>query len=243
MVTSAVILAAGLGSRLKEKTSHMPKGFLQVGSQSLIERSVMCLLEHGISEILIGTGYLDQVYEQFAQAYPQIQCIKNADYACTGSMHTLQNMRQRIHQDFLLLESDLLYESAAISHLLNDARQDLILASGETHSNDEVFIQCDSHSQLVNMSKKPGLLTSIDAELVGITKISLERFRHLCEIYDSQDDPGIDYEYILVQSSRVKPITVKKINTLVWCEIDDDKHLARAENDILPKLQKPRAQQ
>ena len=78
MTKSAVILAAGLGSRLKERTKLQPKGFLEVEGISLIQRSVDNLLKSGIEKIYIGTGYLSEVYEEYALGYSQIFCIKRS---------------------------------------------------------------------------------------------------------------------------------------------------------------------
>lgn len=55
MVDTAVIVAAGLGMRLKDRTKYKPKGFLVIGEKTLIERSVENLLEFGIKNIIIGT--------------------------------------------------------------------------------------------------------------------------------------------------------------------------------------------
>lgn len=237
MTKIAVILAAGFGSRLKEKTKLKPKGFLEIEKLSLIERSLEKLFLSGIKKVFLGTGYLSEVYEDFAKKYEgKVEIIKNEDFASSGSMLTLYTLRKVIKEDFLLLESDLLYEIAALKYLLEDDRKDIILASGKTNSNDEVYIQADEKHFLQNMSKKKDNLSSIYAELVGITKISYERFQDLCKIFEKLQDKKIDYEYILVHSSKDNPYYVKKIDSLLWCEIDDENHLFRALNNIYPKI-------
>ena len=236
MVKTAVILAAGFGSRLKEKTKDKPKGFLQIEGLSLIEQSINNLLKAGIENIFIGTGYLSEVYDEFAKKYNNIKTIKNIDFATTGSMHTLYCLKDCIKEDFLLLESDLLYEIDALNLLLQDSKEDIILASSKTNSNDEVYIEVDSKNNLVNMSKDEKNLNSIYAELVGITKISYKRFQNMCEIFEKNSNKKIDYEYILVASSKEKPYFVKKADNLIWCEIDDEEHLNRALTKIYPKI-------
>lgn len=236
-ITTAVILAAGFGSRLKDKTEHQPKGFLEIEGISLIERSVINLLNAGIQKIFIGTGYLAEHYDNFAKKYPQITCIPSFNFASTSSMETLFVMREQIKEDFLLLESDLLYEAAALQHLTKST--DTILASGTTHSNDEVYIQADTSFVLQKMSKDAEQLDSIYAELVGITAISYKSYKSMCELYANQDNKKIDYEYMLVavnQNTVPAPFIVKKIEKLAWCEIDDAQHLARAQQLILPKI-------
>ena len=136
MINTAVILAAGLGSRLKNRTKDKPKGFLELEGKSLIERSVDNLLSVGISKIYIGTGYLSEVYDKFSDNYPQIETIKSYKYETTSSMYTLYNMSKVIKDDFLLLESDLLYEIDALNQLIDDETKDVILSSGKTSSND-----------------------------------------------------------------------------------------------------------
>ncbi len=236
MVKMAVIVAAGFGSRLKEKTQQQPKGFLELEGISLIKRSIDKLLEKGIVKIYIGTGYLSEVYDVFALQYPEIQCIRSDKYASTSSMYTLYNMKESIKEDFLLLESDLLYEKDTLDYLLDDVRKDCILASGTTNSGDEVYIQTDKDMYLTEMSKNKNDLSRIDGELTGISKISYSRYKQMCEMFISCDNLNIDYEYIMVTTARQNPFYVKKIEELIWCEIDDENHLKRALDEILPKI-------
>jgi 2-aminoethylphosphonate-pyruvate transaminase len=242
MIKTAVILAAGLGSRLKDRTRTMPKGFIPVGGRPLMERSVENLLGAGIQRIIIGTGHVAEYYEKYAQKNPQISCFKNERYSSTGSMYTLYNLRERIDEDFLLLESDLLYDKAGLTIVMNHPRPDVILASGPTRSGDEVFIETDA-GLLVNMSKQAGELKSSDAELVGITKICHSTFRAMCA-YAEQEFPArpkLDYEYVLVGVGKSIPIHVERVSDYAWCEIDDENHLRRAENIILPQIKEREA--
>lgn len=239
MVKTAVILAAGLGSRLKDRTTDMPKGFINIGGKPLIEQSVSKLLKAGIEKIVIGTGHASDHYEKFALNYSGvISCVKNEQYKETGSMFTLFNLRNSIHTDFLLLESDLLYDQSGLEVLLDLKEPDVILASGRTNSKDEVFIEAAPNGNLIQMSKNSADLKSIYGELVGITKISYPTFQRMCRFAEKEfvKDPKLDYEYALVAVTGETNILVKKIENFIWCEIDDETHLRRAENDIFPKI-------
>ncbi len=239
MVKTAVILAAGLGSRLKDRTTYMPKGFINVGGKSLIEQSVSKLIRAGIKKILIGTGHVSDHYEKFAQSYPgTVSCIKNAKYKETGSMYTLYNMRDSLNDGFLLLESDLLYDQNGLTLLQETTNPDVILASGRTYSNDEVFIEATPNGSLIKMSKNSAELKNIYGELVGITKISYPTFKKMCRFAENEfpGKPKLDYEYALVGVTSEIDILVKKVEDFIWCEIDDEAHLRRAEKDIFPKI-------
>lgn len=240
MVKTAIILAAGLGSRLKERTMDKPKGFVEVGGVSIIERSIQELIQNGIERIVIGTGYLSEVYDRLAERYEQISCIRNDRYANSGSMETLYNLRHAVKEDFLLLESDLLYDPACLANLLADARSDIILASGTTHSGDEVYIELNSDGFLHAMSKQTQDLRNLDAELVGISKVSFDTYRMMCDLaaVELKKQPKWDYEYALVAVGRDKPLFVKKIERLIWCEIDTEEHLQRAASRIYPLIMK-----
>ncbi len=238
MVKTAVILAAGLGSRLGQKIKDKPKGFLVIDEMPIIEMSICKLIEAGIDKIIMGTGHLKEVYERLAVKYPQIKCVYNKQYQTTESMYTLYNLRDYISDDFILLESDLIYDKVALKILLHHSMPDVILAGELTHSSDEIFLETNKNHFLVNMSKKEEQLKNIDAELVGITKISYPTFKKMCTYAETVFDSNakLDYERTLVGISKNVDIYVNKLKDFVWCEIDDENHLRRAIQEIYPMI-------
>ena len=238
MVQTALILAAGLGSRLQHHTSETPKGFLNVGGESLIERSLRLLYNHGILRVIIGTGYRSDFYDNLKKRYSPLITRKNGIFDQTGSFYTLYNMRDLVHGDFLLLESDLLYEEGALSRILDNPTSDLILASGQTDSGDEVYIETDFDGCLTHMSKQKEALGAISGELVGISKLSLSTFSRLISLYDGCEEEArsIEYETALVRLSTLVPLKVDVASDLIWTEIDTEAHLDRATRAILPRI-------
>jgi 2-aminoethylphosphonate-pyruvate transaminase len=238
-VDTAVILAAGMGTRLKGHTQEKPKGFLEIDGDSLIERSIKHLVDQGISRIVIGTGYFHEHFEELKNKFPGITTLRNVDYATTGSMYTLYVVRDLINEPFLLLESDLLYDPAALNYLLSDTRPDIILASGKTNSGDEVYIQHSTSGLLQNMSKDRSQLKHISGELVGISKISpalLGKMVNFAGNHFSKGKKMMNYEDALVGASKEHDIFIKVVDDLAWCEIDDESHLQRALNLVYPKI-------
>lgn len=238
MVKTAVILAAGLGSRIRERTGEHPKGFLQIEDKPMIEFSIENLIDAGITTILIGTGFRKEEYESLSLKYSQIKCVFNPLYDSSGSLFTLYQLKDDIKDDFLLLESDLVYEKKAIKTLLDNKFPDVILASKLTHNGDEVFIESNDKRHLVNMSKERGNLNRIDAELVGITKLSYPTFQKMCAAVTPffQTNQDMDYEEGLVEVSKTNRIYVHKLNDLVWCEVDDEHHWTRALSIVYPMI-------
>ncbi|MCM1320701.1 MAG: 2-aminoethylphosphonate--pyruvate transaminase [Bacteroides sp.] len=239
MVKQAVILAGGLGSRLKGRTEAMPKGFLEIDGHAIAEWSVQKLIAAGIEEIIIGTGHCSEWYDKLAAKYHIIKTAKNNRYAETGSMGTLEVCAPLVAGDFLLLESDLIYDAAGLSVLLQDSRSNVILASGATHSGDEVFIETDAGGFLKQLSKNRRQLSRIDGELTGITKLTQKTLDAMVAFAQTHraDMPKMEYEQALADASTGGfPVAVRKIEYFVWREIDDESHLAMAVQDIYPRI-------
>lgn len=238
MIKEAVILAGGLGSRLKDRTATMPKGFLEIGGEAIVEQSVKKLLACGVEKIIIGTGHCSEYYERLAKKYTAIVTVKNERYAQTGSMGTLECCAPLVSSSFLLLESDLIYDSIGLFALINDERKNLILASGATHSGDEVYLETDANMHLTGLSKKKEDVHAIAGELVGITKLTKETLDAMC-IYAKahhSDIPRMEYEQALLHTAQDNVIAVKKIEYYAWREIDNEEHLRMAIGEVYPRI-------
>ena len=238
--TAAVILAAGMGTRLRALQSELPKGLLTVDGVSLVPRSIELLRAHGVTEITLVTGWRAEVYETYlAEKFPAVRRVHNPDFATTGSMHSLFLTRGRVTGDFLLLESDLLYEPRALSGLLAAPRGDYVLLSGTTGQGDEVFAYADGAGRLRTLTKQRREAEPVAGEFTGIGRITAEFFEKLCGHYVGLGGAAAGnyhYDDALTALAPVHPIGLLTIGDLVWCEIDDPAHHARALNRVLPAL-------
>ena len=151
---------------------------------------------------------------------------------------THRNLKNHLQEDFLLLESDIIYEKRALAVLINHHENDVILASGETNSGDEVFIEVDKDNCLLTLSKSQSDLSDVYGELVGISKISLESYQEVCKWAKNNIETAkqIHYEEALAKMSDKRDIYVEKIEDLVWTEIDNEEHFRRAFYYIYPEL-------
>lgn len=239
-MTSAVILAAGRGTRLRDVVSEHPKGFLKLGEKPIIEESLERLIAAGIDEIVIVTGYCASHYEELAARFGGIvKTIHNERYAESGSMYSLYCARSLINKPFLLLESDLVYEPRALRVLLRHESDEAILLSGMTYAGDEVYVETRD-GKLVGMSKNlDDLAGGASGELVGITKVSEPLFSRMVRISETAfaDSLMFDYETdCLVAAGREMPIACPIVQDLLWAEIDDPDHLKRAREHVYPGI-------
>ncbi len=241
-VKHAVILAAGRGTRLGKQGTLKPKGFIQIGSKTIIEESLIRLKRADIEKVTLVTGHKSEYYEQLANnSNGWITTISNPLYADSGSFYSLTLIDGNVNEDFLLLESDLIYEQKALSVLQTDSRSDIILLSGKTNSGDEIYVETRKNNTLLSMSKdRTKLGPKIAGELVGISKISQTLFQQLLSIAKPLFEKTLHYEYEaegFVQAAQTQAIHCLCINDLAWSEIDDPNHLERAKNIIYPRLE------
>jgi len=233
----AVILAAGIGSRLRNILSERPKGFLELNQTPIIERSIRQIKHAGIGRIIIVTGYQSTWYAQLAGRIKGLELIHNDLFETSGSLYSFAAARPLVRGNFLLLESDLVYDSRALSALLSVDQPNVLLLSGQTKSGDEVYVETQGE-RFVQMSKRRESLKSVGGELVGISKISLPLYQKILAFADTafQTSLKIEYEESLNALAAGEKIGFHKIDDLVWSEIDDESHLARVKAEILPRL-------
>lgn len=244
MIKQAVILAGGLGSRLGDMTQEMPKGFIQLEGVSMVERSVQKLLASGVEQIIIGTGHCKKWYEDLARKYHVIQTAYNKDYAITSSMGTLKVCSDFIKGDFLLLESDLVYDSIGLYALLNDKHTNVVLASGATDSGDEVYIQ--AQEGLITAINKDKTSLQATGELVGISKLSRKFLDKMLSWYEADLEHNIkaDYESAIAKISlenaskncEDESAYILKIDDYTWTEVDTEAMLKRCKTTVYPTI-------
>ncbi len=238
-IKTAVIMAAGLGTRFGKYTEKIPKGFIHCGDKSMVERSIETLIDCGISRIIIGTGYHKEMYEALQTVYPGVECVFSPRYAETNSMYTLCNCREAIgDDDFLLLESDLVFEKKAITSLLECTEPDVMLITPVTKFQDQYYVEYGRGHRLTNCSTDSSELDA-KGELVGIHKLSSAFYHLMCEDYAGklEDNLKLGYEYeLLTMSKAIRKVYVLKVDGLKWYEIDDLDDLNYAEENILKYL-------
>ncbi len=229
-LSKAVILAAGKGQRLGHLTMGVPKGFISLGEETIIEESIEKILLLGIKEILIVTGYMDYFYEQLKNKFNSITTVKNEKFAESGTMYSLYCARNFIDDKFLLLESDLIFESRGLVDVVESSRENCLLLSGRTQGGDEVYVE-EVEGMVSKISKDSKCLENVAGEFVGISKISVSLFRKMIQAGQEKFDTTlhVDYDMDCISGiAKENDIFFKKIDDLLWAEIDNESQFIRA---------------
>ena len=116
-----VILAAGMAKRLRPLTDKCPKCLLEVGERTLLQRTVDAMLQAGVNELVVVTGYKAEMIRDFLTAhYPSltIHFIDNPDYAHNNNIFSLWLTRPFTEgREFLLSDSDILFDPQIIPEI------------------------------------------------------------------------------------------------------------------------------
>ena len=127
----AVILAAGMGKRLKDLTSNNTKCMVKVNGVTMIERMLRQIEKKCLKQIIIVVGYERQKLIDYIETLcikTPIIYIENTIYDKTNNIYSLALAKEYLKKDdTLLFESDLIFEDGVIDALLNDPRETLAL--------------------------------------------------------------------------------------------------------------------
>ncbi len=195
-----VILAAGMAKRLRPLTDERPKCLLTVGQRTLLQRTVDGIIAAGISELVVVTGYRAQMIRDFLTShYPDltIHFIDNPDYAHNNNIFSLWLTRPYTEgRDFLLLDSDILFDPQIIPAVLSAEGSALALNRHEL-GEEEIKVIVDEQNRVVEISKVCSIEQAI-GESVGIEKMeadySAALFRELEQMIEGEGLIDIFYE-------------------------------------------------
>ena len=239
-----IVLAAGMGKRLKDKTKNNTKCMVEIHGKPMIAHSfdILTRKQYGIKRIVMVVGYYgDKVKKYLGSRYNgvPIEYIDNPIYDKTNNIYSLALAKEKLlEDDTLLLESDLVFQCLAITSLLECPYPDIMLATPVTKFQDQYYVEVDNEGVLTRCSTDKDELT-VYGEMVGIHKIGNVFYKEMCEDYARKVEasPKLGYELELEDISRSRrSLHVLKVDDLKWYEIDDPADLAYAEEHILPFL-------
>ena len=108
MIESAVIMAAGLGERMRPLTEHTPKPLIKVKGSSMIETVIRGLHTRGIADILIVTGYLGEQFIPLVKKYLGVSITENTEYKIKNNISSVYAARHFLGKsDVFICEADL----------------------------------------------------------------------------------------------------------------------------------------
>ncbi|HHU16942.1 MAG: aminotransferase class I/II-fold pyridoxal phosphate-dependent enzyme [Anaerovoracaceae bacterium] len=239
----ALILAAGMGKRLKELTRDSAKCMVEVNGRTLIERMLFQLDELNLTEIIIVVGYKAKELISFINTLnirTPIIFVTNEIYSKTNNIYSLYIARDYlIKDDTLLLESDLILSDGVLKKLIDNTYPNLALVAKYENWMDGTVVTIDDKNNITSfVEKKEFDYRNIDQyyKTVNIYKFS-KQFSQLYYVpflkaYIDSQGRNEYYEQVLkvLRVIEKSPIKAEVLEDEAWYEIDDVQDLDIAES-------------
>ena len=230
----AIILAAGMGKRLKELTHDNTKCMVQVCGETLIERMLRQQDRLNLERIVIVVGYQGRRLIDFVSSLDiktPIEFIENPIYDKTNNIYSLSLAKERLlEDDTLLFESDIIFEDSVLDALVQDPRPTLALVDKYEPWMDGTCVRLSGDDEIIEFipGKKFNHLDSEDCyKTVNIYKFSREFSRNayvpFLEAYQKALGENEYYEQVLMVIAMLNnsELRAKRLDGEKWYEIDD----------------------
>ncbi len=243
----AIILAAGMGRRLKKLTQNNTKCMVKVNGVSLVDRLLHQLEHQSLSRIVIVVGYegkklMDYIGTLGIQT--PIEFIDNPVYDKTNNIYSLALAKDwLLREDTLLFESDLIVEDGVIEMLKNDPRDTLALVDKYESWMDGTCVQLSEDDSIVNFvpgkrfnfADKDSYYKTVNIYKFG-KEFSRSRYVPFLDAYSSALGNNEYYEQVLRVIAMLDDPGIKalRLSGQKWYEIDDVQDLDIAESLFAP---------
>lgn len=236
IVNTALILAAGMGTRMLPVTGAMPKCMVGIKKTTFIANALKVLLQVGVKRVVVVVGYKAYVLMDYLKGLNldlEVCFVHNTVYDSTNSMYSLMLGMELIDSSFWLLEGDIFFRKDLFpKHLPNVA----LLWLGDSHykSSGGSFLEADSGNRLhkVSILKSPdewkkGLLKSVGVSFISNNGVPLV-YQWMKRAVD-EGKSNLYYDVIWNEHLSEAKVYVHDVYPSKWAEIDTLEELSRAE--------------
>ena len=239
---TAVILAAGVGTRLLGTSGGKPKCLIEIEGRSLLRRLLDALAAAGVRDAVVVTGFGDAVVRAaLAQEPPPlaVRCLTNPRYR-EGAILSLWTARDALERDVLVMDADVLCAPVLVERLVRSAHANCFLldASQENTGEEQMLLVRDGRVRNIVRGGAPGF--ELMGESIGFLKLSAAAarlLRRLLERRVAAGDTGIEHEEVYPDLLAQAAVGFERVDGLPWIEIDFPDDVARAEREVLPQIE------
>jgi len=244
-ITTALLLAAGTGSRLFPMTQKSPKCLTFVNETSILERLIKSLKQNGFKRLVVVTGHLEDCIRNFLETRAgniKIEYVFSPLYKTTNNIYSLWMARKIINEPFVLIESDLVFDPFLLTDMLYPDRIAIARMkpwlNGSTVTINPSNMVDAFHSDAKKNSKQTRYKT------VNIYSLSVSSWHRVIKKLDQYILAGRVndyYEAVFRQMVAEKLLSFQAVffDQKPWYEIDTIEDLAYAEKLFPARISKP----
>lgn len=220
----AIILAAGMGTRLMPLTKDTPKSLVKVLGEPMIERQIRFLKEKGIEDIIVVTGYLKDKFLYLDEKYG-VKLIHNDKYDKYNNVYTMYLVRNYL-QDAYVTEADVYMVN---NYFETDMTTSVYYSGIKENFEKEWMLHFDERGKIQEMEVGPGT----DYIMSGISYWTKEDGNKIKKALEEviRGDSFRNTYWDDVVGAIIKDLNVyiRKVKTMDWFEIDSVEDLRKAE--------------
>ena len=240
----AIILAAGVGRRLSDLTTDIPKCLLVVDGKTLLSRHMECLLAAGVNKVTVVVGYLAEQIE--AELIPwkrkiAVDTVFNSEFR-KGSILSLYHGVKSIEtkpEDVLVMDADVLYHTEVLARLVRARTPNCFLMDITAEETGEEMMLGAKAGRVWKIARRVGMDWDTVGEGVGFFKISGKDMLSLLAVLQAFREAGtVDVEYESAIDTFIKEFYAGfvPVGDLPWTEIDFPEDVVKAREVILPLI-------
>jgi len=231
-----IVLAAGMGLRLKEITKCMPKCMVSVNGERIIDRMMKNVESLNPKNVIFITGHLSNILQEYVMANwnnkYKIKFINNEIYDKTNNIYSLWLANQYLNEPFLLIESDVYFTQEIFSKNMF-SNKNLWFTDYFIEGMDGCMLTADN-SKIKKIEIVRSRLSNYDSnqyKSIGLLYIANQNKKliSLLEKEIKEDNVNIYYDLLFAKYISKIPIDIHNISPYKWFEIDNQDDLKKAE--------------
>jgi choline kinase len=232
-ITKAIILSAGKGSRLHPLTEDRPKCLIELGGKSLLEWQLDALAANGVCDIVVVTGFRDDLVDAVVAARPGVRTLFNPFYHVADNLGSVWLARAEFDRDVLLLNGDTLVSAALVARVLREARNPICVTIDEKSEYDADDMKVLREGDRLLRIGKALEQGAYNAESIGFLAFCGDGPRRFVEQVDRMmhTSEGTRRWYLRAIDALAADADVRTISIVgeEWQEVDFPEDLPKAE--------------
>ncbi|MBI3201249.1 MAG: phosphocholine cytidylyltransferase family protein [Myxococcales bacterium] len=229
---TAVLLVAGIGSRLRPLTDDRPKALVDIGGETILGRAVRLLAEHGVERLVLATGYREDAVQSALASCPlEVVYCRNDRFDSTQNAVSLALCRDAVvGRAFFKLDGDVVFRPEVLARIDACDAPLAVAVDGTRRTDAEAMKFRRGQGDRIEAFGKGLALDQAAGESIGIERISAEASLPLFEALARPESASLYYEDVysqLIGAGQLSALAVE-VGDLPWTEVDDPSDLARA---------------